>query len=84
MKPYVMKKNDIIEHVHFADNFDPVEEMRKYITKIHAEVVDRTDTVIYEAIVNAAKEAGVSDLYLIDKKFVVDAILEKCSREGIK
>ena len=84
MKSYVMKKSDIIEHVHCADNFDLVEELGKYITKIHAEVVDRTDTVIVEAIINAAKDAGVTDLYLIDKTFVVDAILEKCRREGIK
>ena len=39
-----------------------------------------TDQAIYEAIITYAKNEGVTDLYLMDKQFVMDAIKEKLER----
>lgn len=42
-----------------------------------ADVIDMTNKVIVEAVVNAAKEAGITQLYLLDKDFILDAIRAK-------
>lgn len=44
------------------------------VQKIHAQCVDMTEKAIVEAITRTAKEAGITDLYLLDKKFVVNAL----------
>ena len=49
--------------------------------RICAEAVETENTAIVEACIRAAKEAGVTDLYLLDKQFVVEAIKEKIERE---
>lgn len=48
--------------------------------KLMAQVIDAADTVVVEAITNAAKEAGVTDLYLIDKEFILSAIHHEMER----
>ena len=49
-----------------------------------AEVCDMADEVIVEAVVAAAKEAGITQLYLLDRNFITDAICEKLERdEGV-
>ena len=52
-------------------------EMPYEVSKISAVVADTTDQAIYEAIINFAKTEGITDLYLIDKQFVADALNEK-------
>lgn len=47
------------------------------IQRLRAKVADMTDDAIVEACVNAARDAGINSLYLLDKTFVVDAIREK-------
>lgn len=42
--------------------------------KLVAEVVDRTDEVLIQAIIAEAERSGVSDLYLIDRQFVLEAL----------
>lgn len=49
-------------------------DVPQFIGKIHAQVVDMTDDVIVNAAIEAATEAGITDLYLLDKTFVVDAL----------
>lgn len=51
------------------------------VANIAAQVSDMTDTVVTEAIIHAAADAGVTDLYLIDKAFIQEAIQEKLERE---
>lgn len=53
-------------------------------SKIAAGITDTTDKTIMDAIVRAAEENGVSDLYILDKQFVFDAIREKMERERRK
>ena len=42
--------------------------------KIYAECVDMKDEAILGAIVRAAQEAGVTEMFLLDKQFVLDAL----------
>ena len=52
--------------------------------KVAAVVEDATDTAIVAAILAAARAEEVTDLYLIDKTFILDAIREKLEREKPK
>ena len=54
------------------------------VKNIMAQVADVTDQAIYNAIIKEAQDAGVTDLYLMDKKFVLDALREKLERENPK
>ena len=56
----------------------------KLTQKIAAVVEDAADKAIVEAILAAARAEEVTDLYLIDKKFILDAIREKQERENPK
>lgn len=60
---------------------EPCNPVYKVTQTLLAEVVDRTDTAILDAIIMEAKHQGVTDLYLIDRKFVMDALREKIARE---
>lgn len=57
-------------------------EIDDHVKKIQAAAIDMTDNLIVQAITQAAKEDGVTDLYLIDKKFAAEAIREKLEREN--
>lgn len=50
--------------------------------KVAAVVEDSTDAAIVAAILAAARAEGVTDLYLMDKTFILDAIREKREREN--
>ena len=52
--------------------------------KIAAVVEDTTDAAIVQAVKEAARAEGVADLYLLDRKFIMDAIREKKERENPK
>ena len=52
------------------------------VSSIAARVADMTDTAITQAIIHAAVDAGVTDLYLIDKKFIKEAIKEQLDRDN--
>lgn len=69
LKPYPFEHfNMNVPEMKFEDGFF---EMRH---KIYAECVDMQETAIYEAIIRAAKESGVTELFLLDKQFVADAL----------
>ena len=50
------------------------------IATIAAQVADTTDGVIVQAVIKAASDMGITDLYLIDKKFIQEALSEKLAR----
>jgi predicted transcriptional regulator len=52
--------------------------------KIHAEVLNAIDQEIVSTIVKAAREAGVTDLILIDKEFILSAIQHEMERRGLR
>lgn len=63
----------------FASNLS-----RSITEKYVAEIVNARDDCYVRAVIQAAKEAGVTTLDLIDKEFVVSAIKHELERRGIK
>lgn len=49
--------------------------------RICAELVDVRNEAIVAACIRAAREAGITQLYLLDKRFICEAIREKIERE---
>ena len=49
--------------------------------KFAVRVIEMHDEAIYNAVVEAAREAGINQLHLLDKKFVLEALREKVERE---
>lgn len=56
----------------------------KIMFNIRAAVVDATDKAIADAAIQTAIADGVAELYLLDRKFVLDALREKIEREKEK
>lgn len=52
------------------------------VRKISAQIVDMQDDAIVQCCIDIAKEAGIHDLILLDKKFVLDALREKIQGKG--
>lgn len=69
-------------------NFPPkmsVEDPGFIVRKnISVQVANMLDNEITTAIVNLARESGITDLFVLDKKFVLDALKEKMEREGLR
>ena len=53
------------------------------VDRICAEVVNIQEDAIVQACIRFAKDAGITDLFLIDEKFVKDALIEKITRDSI-
>ena len=51
--------------------------------QIHVEFVEEVENDIVAAIATMARNAGVSDLYILYKKFVLDALREKMERDAL-
>lgn len=63
------------------DQQSPIYQMTNKMAVLTAEAMDRA---ILDEIIIAAKAEGITDLIVLDKKFIVEAIREKMEREGIK
>ena len=66
---------------------DPIEadDVLAGITyKIAAKAVEMREQAIVDEAVRVAKEAGVNELFLMDRQFVIDALVEKKQREREK
>lgn len=65
--------------------YDPMsieDESLRFMPDIAVRLIDMRDKAIYNEVIEAAREAGIDDLYLMDKQFVLDALREKLEREG--
>lgn len=81
IKKFKYRGSNPLEHFDLRPaDFDIYQEVDNIRMKIVAEVVDKTDTAICNAIINAAREEGVTDLYLIDREFVISAIKNEIAR----
>ncbi len=60
---------------------DVINQTYTVYMEISAKVTDLADDACVEAAIEAAMDAGITDLYLMDKKFVLDALIEKMQRE---
>ena len=79
----ILGMSDYFAYYEFPENFsieveNPIQTLTK---KIMTEVRDLTDKAAVDAIIETCREEGVTDLYLIDKKFILEAITEKLERE---
>lgn len=54
-----------------------------FMVNVAAKVTDMTDKMIVDACIEAAKEAGITDLYLIDKTFLLEAIRGKLDHNTV-
>ena len=61
--------------------YDVIHDTYRMEVKVAAQVIDMTEDAIVQAVMNAAQEEGVTDLYLMDKRFVIEALVEKANRE---
>lgn len=52
--------------------------------KIAAKIVDMAEEAVVQAVIDEARRAGITDLYLLDKRFVTEALMEKLEREREK
>lgn len=71
-------------HYEFPRNqiqIDSYSHMAEHHAKVAAVVEDTADDAIIAAVIAAAQAEGVTDLYLLDKTFILDAIREKLERE---
>jgi hypothetical protein len=46
-----------------------------------AQILDMHESAVVDAVIQCARENNVDDLYLLDKKFVLDALREKMERD---
>lgn len=62
----------------FCLNDPVVDQYEMTVTfRYAAEVCDMADEAILEAVVDAARKDGITELYLLDKAFVLEAIRDK-------
>lgn len=62
-------------------NEPEIDVMHRVTMQYAADVLDIQNKVIVDACVKAAKEAGITQLYLLDRDFVMSAIKEKLERD---
>lgn len=67
------------EHIELENIYEVVDDY-KIRKSIVSQIVDMTDKVILETIIEFAKTAGVTDLYLLDKEFVKTALEREIAR----
>ena len=81
-----MFEKNPIEHIQFTAAQLDLEnsDISKLTYSIYSQMVDKTEESLIKAIIESAKEAGITDLYLLDKNFILDAIREKMDRENEK
>ena len=75
-----MKSPDKIMHFHLKDACLDEDNPLRITTRFYADVVDMTDNLIVDACVKEARKAGINDVYLLDRQFVLDALREKIQR----
>lgn len=56
----------------------------KMVGKVAAIFADQTDRVLMDAIIREAKASGITELYVLNKDFIISAIREKMEREAKK
>ena len=80
LKPKIVKRPfqcvQLVPRPIYCDDFN------LWDRRISCQLIDIADEEIYREVTKAAHEAGIDDLYLMDKQFVLDALREKLEREG--
>ena len=64
--------------------YDPMsieDESLRFVQNISVRLIDMRDQAMYNGIIETAREAGIDELILMDKQFVLDALREKLERD---
>ena len=86
-KPDFIKKYNLNtpQIIHQIDDSGTDKYIASIVEKIHATSVERHDKVLIDSIVAIAREAGVTDLYILNKEAIVEALRKqipvKCTDE---
>lgn len=70
---------DYMKHIELENIYEVVDDC-KIRKNIVAQIVDMTDKVILEAVIEFAKSKGITDLYLLDKEFIKTALVREIVR----
>ena len=70
------------EHFNLNEPKILLEATFKLQQKYCAECVDMKERAIVEAVIRLAKEAGVTELFLLDRQFVLDALTDALRKWG--
>lgn len=70
---------DYMKHIELENIYEVVDDC-KIRKNIVAQIVDMTDKVILETIIEFAKSKGITDLYLLDKEFIKTALEREIAR----
>ena len=70
---------EYMKHIEL-ENIDKVVNGYEIRKSIVAQIVDMTDKVILETIIEFAKSEGITDLYLLDKELVKTALEREIAR----
>ena len=70
---------EYMKHIELENIYEVVDD-NKFRINIAAQIVNMTDKVILEAIIEFAKSEGIKDLYLLDKEFVKTALEREIAR----
>lgn len=72
------------KHFHFPGNLlqtaGPENSLYKIACSIHAQVIDTTDNAIVTACIKFAQAEEMTDIYLLDRDLVKEALTEKAAR----
>lgn len=71
----------VLQKYEFPENIEICKELGIIRKRLAAQAVELANEAVASAIIEAAREAGISELYLIDKTFALEAIKEKLDRE---
>lgn len=77
---------DNLRHIHLKEPDLKVNLERntfEMVNRVHAEAINMQETAIVQACIRTAQRFGITDLFLIDEKFVKDALIEKITRDSI-
>lgn len=72
---------DYMKHIELENIYEVVDDC-KIRKNIVARIVDMTDKVILEAVIEFAKSEGITDLYLLDKEFIKTALVREIARRN--
>ena len=77
-----------MQHFRLDADFNPLtftdvdSFMVNQVRKAAVKLVEDFDGMIADGIIQELRKEGFTDLYVLNRKFVLDAIYEKISREG--
>ena len=86
LKPIVKTTEESpLRHIKISDPFSNLQysidkNIYTITQKVQAQITDLSEKAIVQAIIDFAKEQGYTDLYLIDKEFIISAILHEIER----